>query len=1335
MGKHAPVPPSPIAVVGMACRVPGADGPSAFWRLLLDEVCSVQDAPATRFGRPYGVPGARVRTALLDDVDRFDAEFFGISPREAAGMDPQARLFLETVWEALEDAGQDTSTLAGTRTGVYVGTTNVHYWELQQAAGHPDIHASLGGGSRSTTTGRVSFALDLTGPGLSVDTACSSSLTAIALACQSLQSGESTAAIAGGSQLLLTNTENHGFVDAGVFSERGCRFGDASADGFVFSEGVGAVFLKPLAQALADGDPVHAVIRGWAVNNDGASSGSMIDPALRGQQQMLRQAYAHAGVATCDVDYVEAHGTGTRAGDPVELGAIASVLGARPADRPLLVGSVKSNIGHTGAAAGVLGLIKAALCLRHRTVPRSLHVTERTPAVDWDAAGLDIPLAARPLDAQGRPLAAGVSGFGISGTNVHIVLTEAGATGDGVRRPSGTTAAESGSDHLLALSAASPEALEQRVRDMAHHLGPQGAGPLADVADICHTAAVRRAHHDHRVAVVGDSHETLAARLREALAEGGRPAVAERAQVAFVFSGHGSQWIGMGRELMDASPAFRAALDRCDKAVAAETGWSVVERLTDGSDLVGETVAVVHPVLWAVQVSLAETWRAWGVAPDVVIGHSMGESAAACVAGALSLADAASVVCRRGRLIRDRAAGRGTMSVAALTEAEAEQLIADLGVNVSVAAGNGPRTTVFAGDVAGIEKIKAELDARDVFCRVMKAEAASHCAQMDPLLDELAEALKGITPRTGRIPLRSTVTGELLDGSQLDASYWTRNLRGRVRFREAVLSTAEQGETVFIEVSPHPLLLGAITDTLADAGLPGSATGSLVRGAPERETLLAALAQAYEAGVAVDWNALYGGGRCVPLPSYPWQRESHWVEDLDALPRFHEFPVAAEGSVFLADPASDGPAVVHGPEFLEAARAAAARAAGETATVVLTGVDIEDALVVRPGDTPVLRVGLTAAGAEGSWEFEVASRAAAGEGEWIVRGTGTASVVPGSAAAAREPLADLLARCPEHRDADAFYRGVPKAEGLRRVLEEIWVGQGEAVARLRRPDALEPRPGHPVHPDLVRSAYQPALALLPEVSQLTPHVAEFTVTGPSTQVLWSTCRITQGADGLPALDVALLDAQERVVAEAKGMPLAPRAHEATEDDKEKAAAMPDEHTRAPEPAGPRSAGRGADTSADRGLELTGELRLTDPSSGFVIELRGSLRVSTAAPAGPAPVPARASAPVRAAVPAPAVTPAEAPVPVPVPEQRTDTTSDERPMLDRVAEHVAAVLRMRVAKLDVNKPFQKLGMDSLMATELRKRLERELGVALPASRLPRGTTTAALAHELEAHTAV
>jgi acyl transferase domain-containing protein len=886
MGSHNPARFTPIAVIGMGCRVPGADNPDELWELLIKGVDAVDEIPEDRFDLTALVqPGSgipehlRIRKGgFLRNIDQFDASFFGISPREAIAMDPQQRLLLETVWEALEDAGQTKDRLARTSTGSFVAQDATDYWDLHLRSGAPDMWSITGGAARSVTSGRLSLAFDLRGPSLTMDTACSSGLTAIGLACNSLAAGESTLAIAAGVHLVMNPWQTVAYTSAEMLAPDGkCKFGDAAADGFVRSEAVGALVLKPLDAALADGDRVHAVIRGWISKNAGLGSGYLLTPAVSAQAEMLREVYAGAGITPSDVDYVEAHGTGTQVGDPVELGALGEALSSgRTEDHPLLVGSVKTNVGHSEAAANLIGIIKAVLCLRNRVVPPSLHLTDRNPAVDWDGRHLEIPTTARSLDAAGRPLYAGVSANGISGTNAHIVLSE--APDSGVLRTDAASA-EQGAAQLLTLSAHNREALLERIEAVQTYLGPGGAGEDLPLADICYTAATRRSHGAVRVAVAGDSHRALVAELDAAVTTGAPHFEAGNPKVAFVFPGQGSQWLGMGRELLRTSPAFRAALRKCDEAVLAETGWSVIEKLESDEALDG--VDVIQPVIWAMEIALAETWRAWGVTPDVVLGHSMGEAAATYISGALSLADSAAVICRRSKLLRE-ISGQGGMAVAGLSTVDAEQLLEEYVGLVSVAAVNGPSATVLSGDLPSLFQIKERLGAQDVFCELVRVDVASHSPQVDSIREALGAALADLTPGAGTIPLRSTVTGEQVDGSDLDAGYWMANLRQPVRFAEAVATVADEGPTVFVEISPHPILLPSIEETLGANDAVGVAVPSLVRNRPERDSLLRAVAELYAHGAPIDLRRLYPGGTAVELPRHLWRRESFWLQHEDS---------------------------------------------------------------------------------------------------------------------------------------------------------------------------------------------------------------------------------------------------------------------------------------------------------------------------------------------------------------------------------------------------------------------------------------------------------------------
>jgi phthiocerol/phenolphthiocerol synthesis type-I polyketide synthase C len=895
--------PAPIAVVGIGCRFPGAHGPQRFWQLLVDAVDAldadrgagddgdgddaVRQSLAARPGEPELPRGGRLR-----NVDEFDAEFFGMSPREAQRTDPQARLLLETTWEALEDAGLNPDQLAGTLTGVFVGQAASNYWDLVRQVGPPDIHTVVGSEVRASLPGRICFAFDLRGPSVSVDTACSASLTAVHQACQSIRAGDSSVAIVGGVNLALLPDEGIAYSGANLLAADGrCKFADASADGFVRSDGIGVVVLKPLDAAVADGDRVYASILGSAINNDGRSGGTLMTPGVTGQEDLLRQAYRRAGVAPSEVAYVEAHGTGTSTGDRVELTALANVLAeGRAGGPPCLVGSVKTNIGHAEAAAGIAGLIKTALCLFHRTIPPSLHFREPNPAIRWEAMPLAVPTGRMALPDGREPAIAGVSSFGISGANAHVVLAEhhraehhrlnrAAPAGP---PPAGAPPAAPPADpQVLLLSAHSPEALRDSARSYADFLGPCGAGRELDLRDICRTAALRRKHLPSRLAVVGESHDEAERRLRDYLADPAAgaavssPAPAAHARVAFAFPGQGSQWRGMGQDLLRTCEVFRAAMRSCDEAIQAETGVSVLRELEGEGARLAE-VDILQPALWAIEVALAAVFRSLGLEPDLVVGHSMGEVAALHVAGVLDLPDAAAVICRRSRLAR-QLSGRGAMAAVALTEDQAAELIAGCRDEVAVAACNGPSATVLSGDPRSLRRILATLELRGVAHKLLDVDFASHSPQVDAIEGDLRQVLHDIRPRPGQISVHSTVTGGMLDGSSCGAGYWVDNLRQPVRFTSAISQIGETAPTLFLEISPHPTLVGAIRDSLGHRGLAGTAVESMRRQRSAWPCLLESLARVHVLGGHVDWERLNGSGRSVPLPTYAWQRQRHWL--------------------------------------------------------------------------------------------------------------------------------------------------------------------------------------------------------------------------------------------------------------------------------------------------------------------------------------------------------------------------------------------------------------------------------------------------------------------------
>ena len=894
----------PLAIVGMGCRFPGeVRDPEGLWDLVESGKDAISGFPRDRgWDISESQPSYARRGGFVYDVGDFDAGFFGISPREALAMDPQQRLLLEVCWEALEGAGIDPAALRGSATGVFAGAAFSEYGAgLAGEASGAEGYAATGTIS-SVISGRVSYVLGLEGPAVTVDTACSSSLVALHLACQALRAGECTMALAGGVMVMVSPGVFAQFsAQGGLAADGRCKAFSADADGTGWGEGAGVVVLERLADARRHGHQVLAVVAGSAVNQDGASNG-LTAPNGPSQQRVIRAALASAGLSAADVDAVEAHGTGTVLGDPIEAQALLAAYGqGRPEDRPLWLGSVKSNIGHTQAAAGIAGVIKMVLALEHGVLPATLHAGVPSPHVDWSAGAVRLLAEAAPWGAGERPRRAGVSSFGISGTNAHAIIAEAPAPdstrpgGSGGEGPgsvvSGSTGAARQGTPLAAgagvwlVSGRTAAALAAQAGRLA---GWAAARPGLDLGDVGWSLATTRSVFEHRAVVIGAGWEDLAAGLAGVAAGEPRAGVVAGSvppggagRVVFVFSGHGAQWAGMGRELAGCCPVFAARLAECSAALEPFTSWRVEDVLAGpggAPDLGREDV--LQPVLWAVSVALAAVWQAAGVAPDAVVGHSQGEVAAATVAGMLSLEDAAAVIAGRSRVLMGLA-GRGGMLSVAEPAAVVRERIAPFGGRLSVAVVNSPAATVVSGELGALEELAAQCEAAGVRTHRVPIGYASHSAQAEQVREELLGALDGITPRPGSVPMISAMTGELVDGSELDAGYWFAGLRSPVDFERAVRTLAAGGHRVFIEVSPHPVLTTAITQTVedfagADADAPPVVTGTLRRGDGGAGRVLASLARVHVHGVSVDWAAVLGGGRRVGLPTYAFQRRRYW---------------------------------------------------------------------------------------------------------------------------------------------------------------------------------------------------------------------------------------------------------------------------------------------------------------------------------------------------------------------------------------------------------------------------------------------------------------------------
>jgi 6-methylsalicylic acid synthase len=861
----------PVAIVGMGCRLPGdINSVDQFWQFLLDGGEAFGQVPEDRWAAyraryPSAVRGVTSGGGFLTDAGGFDAEFFGVTPREAELMDPQQRLLLEVTWQALEHAGIAPSSLAGTDVGVFVGVGSDDYGRLM-LEDLPGVEAWTGvGASMCGAANRISYVLDLRGPSIALDTACSASLAALHLACASVRAGESTMAIVGGVNLVAAPGLTKVLDSAGATSPDGrSKSFDASADGYGRGEGCGVLVVKRLADAERDGDRVFAVIRGSAVSQDGRTSGIMA-PNGEAQEYVARQALRQAGVDPRSVDYVEAHGTGTRAGDPIEVGALSRVYGRDDPAGRCKIGSVKANIGHLEAGAGVAGVIKAVLALYHEELAPNVNFTTPNPAIPWDTCGLEVVTRREPWPDHGLPRRAGVSSFGYGGTVAHVVLEQAPATAAS-EQPSPTAPAVP----VYAVSGASPKAVVEYANRLADWLDSDG--DRSNLADVAHTLLTRRSHLRYRAAVLAADRAELQATLRALDPdEIVRTLPDSPADPVWVFSGHGSQWLGMGRELLATEPVFAEVIDSIGPVFAEEIGFTPREALL-ADDLGG--VDRIQPLIFAVQVALAELWRSYGVRPAAVIGHSVGEIAAAVAAGALTLHDAARLICRRSILLR-RAAGMGAMAMAPLPFESVRALLGDRD-DIVAAIESAPESTVVSGTPEAVREWSERWQADGLTVRTVASDVAFHSPQMDPLLDDLVAAVKDLPVRQPVIPMYSTALEDPRSDAARDGEYWATNLRNPVRLATAVKAAAEDGHRFFLELSAHPVVTHSVSDTLDHHGVKDTlVTGTLRRQQPEQTSFLTNLASLHCHGVTVNWSSR-ATGDLTSLPPIAWQHRQYW---------------------------------------------------------------------------------------------------------------------------------------------------------------------------------------------------------------------------------------------------------------------------------------------------------------------------------------------------------------------------------------------------------------------------------------------------------------------------
>jgi len=1109
----------PLAIVGIGCRLPGdVEDTQSFWKMLTEGRSGISEVPENRWDRErYYHPDTSIPRKMhtkwggfVKNLDMFDAQFWGISPREALRMDPQQRWLLECAWECIEDGGYRPSSLRGSRTGVYVGIASNDYAGVQMTSPEDvDVHTNSGS-TLSIASNRIAYLMDLKGPALSVDTACSSALVAINIGCKDMWSGEIDTALVGGSNALLTPDTSIGFSKATMLSPSGkCYAFDDRANGYVRGEGAGMFMLVPLSKAIEHGDRIYAVVKAAVINQDGNTS-SMTVPGQESQEAMLIQAYDQAGMKPGRVTYMEAHGTGTPVGDPIETNALGRVLSkGRPAGDKCLIGSVKTNVGHLESGSGVAGLAKACLVLKNKQVPPNLNFERPNPNIDFEGLKLKVVTETTPLIGNEGPAVAAVNSFGFGGTNSHIVMEEAPE----VPKPTKPTE-QAKRPYLLPISGKDDAVVRSYAKVYRKFLEDS----TLDLAEVCYSAGDRKEQFEKRAVVIGENVQEMRERLRvfanstpgeevEGVHTGSK--AEEPSPVVFVFTGQGAQWWAMGQELLETEPVFRKTIEEIDSHIKPMGGWSLLEEMTRSEeDSNINRTYIAQPAIFALQVALAELWKSWGVKPSKVVGHSVGEVAAAYVAGAYTMEDAVKVIFHRSRL-QETTGGHGRMVAVGLSEAEAKKAIGDRGDQVEVAVVNSPSLVTLAGDTEPLEEIVDELDKAGKFVRWLRINYAFHTHQMSPIKDELLETLKDIKPQPTKIPYISTVTGGSLRGEELDGNYWWRNVREAVLFAPAMTNLIRGGERCFLELGPHPALTSPINECLTELKKKGLVLHSLRRKSSETGQMIENLCALHNYGTEVDWKALnQAAGEFVRQPAYPWNREKFWLESEEGhhvrcSPQVHpllgiRIPNTNPTWEFYLDPrlfpylddhrfwdSIIFPAAGYGEIGL-----AVAKEVFPDENYAVEELEAKKALFVSESKVPTVRVVYD----EGEKSFSVFSNASKnGLGEWELNATGKLRKL-GVPRIPDAKLQSIQDRMEKHFDHDAYYSDYLDA-GYQfgpnfQHLQNVWRKKHESLAEIIPPaPVLSTLEGYRFHPAILDACFHgvKGAQIVPEGAKATDY--------------------------------------------------------------------------------------------------------------------------------------------------------------------------------------------------------------------------------------------------------